>query len=76
MSKPVNYEAAFLNALRTQEVLVSIYLISGVRLVGEVTSFDSESIFMRGIQSSNQITMIYKKSVSTIRPEGQFKFGD
>jgi len=54
----------FLNALRKEHVSVSIYLVNGIKLQGQVDSFDQYVILLK-----NTVTqMVYKHAISTIVP--------
>ena len=54
----------FLNALRKEHIPVSIYLVNGIKLQGNVESFDQYVILLR-----NTVTqMVYKHAISTIVP--------
>ncbi len=54
----------FLNALRKEHVAVSIYLVNGIKLQGQVDSFDQHVILLK-----NTVTqMVYKHAISTIVP--------
>jgi len=54
----------FLNALRKEHVPVSIYLVNGIKLQGNIDSFDQYVILLR-----NTVTqMVYKHAISTIVP--------
>ena len=54
----------FLNALRKEHVAVSIYLVNGIKLQGQVDSFDQYVIVLK-----NTVTqMVYKHAISTIVP--------
>jgi len=54
----------FLNALRKEHVQVSIYLVNGIKLQGQVDSFDRYVILLK-----NTVTqMVYKHAISTIVP--------
>ncbi len=54
----------FLNALRKEQVQVSIYLVNGIKLQGQVDSFDQYVILLK-----NTVTqMVYKHAISTIVP--------
>jgi host factor-I protein len=54
----------FLNALRKDHVQVSIYLVNGIKLQGQVDSFDQYVILLK-----NTVTqMVYKHAISTIVP--------
>ena len=54
----------FLNALRKERILVWIYLINGIKLQGEIDSFDAFVVLLRNSVSQ----MIYKHAISTIVP--------
>jgi host factor-I protein len=54
----------FLNALRKERVPVSIYLVNGIKLQGQIESFDQYVVLLR-----NTVTqMVYKHAISTIVP--------
>ena len=54
----------FLNALRREHIPVSIYLVNGIKLQGQVESFDQYVVLLR-----NTVTqMVYKHAISTIVP--------
>ncbi len=54
----------FLNALRKEHVQVSIYLVNGIKLQGQVDSFDQYVVLLK-----NTVTqMVYKHAISTIVP--------
>jgi host factor-I protein len=63
-NKPVLLQDPFLNALRKEHVPVSIYLVNGIKLQGQVESFDQYVVLLR-----NTVTqMVYKHAISTIVP--------
>jgi host factor-I protein len=54
----------FLNALRREHVPVAIYLVNGIKLQGQIESFDQYVVLLR-----NTVTqMVYKHAISTIVP--------
>lgn len=54
----------FLNTLRKEHVPVSIYLVNGIKLQGQIESFDQYVVLLR-----NTVTqMVYKHAISTIVP--------
>ena len=60
----------FLNALRKEHVAVSIYLVNGIKLQGQVDSFDQYVILLK-----NTVTqMVYKHAISTIVPARMVAF--
>ena len=54
----------FLNALRKERVPVSIFLVNGIKLQGQVESFDQFVVLLKNSVSQ----MIYKHAISTIVP--------
>lgn len=54
----------FLNILRKEHIPVSIYLVNGIKLQGQIDSFDQYVVLLK-----NSITqMVYKHAISTIVP--------
>ncbi len=54
----------FLNILRRDHIPVSIYLINGIKLQGQIESFDQYVVLLR-----NSVTqMVYKHAISTVVP--------
>jgi host factor-I protein len=54
----------FLNALRKEHVPVSIYLVNGIKLQGQIESFDQYVVLLK-----NTVTqMVYKHAISTVVP--------
>ncbi len=64
MAKAQSLQDPFLNALRRENVFVSVYLINGIKLQGQIDSFDQFVILLKN--SVNQ--MVYKHAISTIVP--------
>ena len=59
-----NLQDRFLNQLRKDKILVSIFLVNGIKLEGVIESFDQYTILLK-----NKITQsVYKHAVSTIVP--------
>jgi host factor-I protein len=54
----------FLHALVEGRVPVTIYLVNGIRLLGEIDSYDQYGLMLRG----NSQQFIYKHAISTILP--------
>ncbi|MEA5446251.1 RNA chaperone Hfq [Gammaproteobacteria bacterium AB-CW1] len=64
MAKGQSLQEPFLNTLRKEKIPVSIYLVNGIKLQGQIDSFDQFVILLRN--SINQ--MVYKHAISTIVP--------
>jgi host factor-I protein len=64
MDKPAqNIQDSFLNNARKEKGLVTIYLLSGVKLSGRIKSFDKYSLVL---ETSNQEQLIFKHAISTV----------
>ena len=64
MSKGQALQDPFLNALRKERIPVSIYLVNGIKLQGQIDSFDQFVVLLRNSVSQ----MVYKHAISTIVP--------
>jgi len=64
MSKGHSLQDPFLNALRKERISVSIYLVNGIKLQGQVESFDQFVVLLKNTVSQ----MVYKHAISTIVP--------
>lgn len=61
----------FLNQLRKEHVLVSIYLVNGIKLQGYIESFDQYVVLLKGAGTQQ---MVYKHAISTVMPSRPVKF--
>ena len=64
MSKGQSLQDPFLNALRRERVPVAIYLVNGIKLQGQIESFDNFVVLLKNSVSQ----MIYKHAISTVVP--------
>jgi len=64
MSKGQSLQDPFLNALRNEHVPVSIFLVNGIKLQGQIESFDQFVVLLK----NNVSQMIYKHAISTVVP--------
>lgn len=69
MSKGHTLQDPFLNVLRKERIPVSIYLVSGIKLQGQIESFDQFVILLRNAVSQ----MVYKHAISTVVPARMVK---
>jgi host factor-I protein len=69
MSKGQSLQDPFLNALRKDRIPVSIFLVNGIKLQGQIESFDQFVILLRNTVSQ----MIYKSAISTVVPSRNVK---
>jgi host factor-I protein len=63
-SKPAqNIQDSFLNTARKDKAVITIYLLSGVKLSGRIRSFDKYSVVL---DTNNQEQLIFKHAISTV----------
>lgn len=68
-SRGQSLQDPFLNTLRKERIPVSIFLVNGIKLQGQIESFDQFVVLLKN--SVNQ--MIYKHAISTVVPSRQVK---
>ncbi|MEW4982785.1 MAG: RNA chaperone Hfq [Cycloclasticus sp.] len=64
MSKGHNLQDTFLNTLRKEHIPVAIFLVNGIKLQGQIDSFDQYVVILKN--AINQ--MVYKHAISTVVP--------
>ena len=64
MAKGQSLQDPFLNTLRRERIPVSIYLVNGIKLQGQIESFDQFVILLKNTVSQ----MVYKHAISTVVP--------
>ncbi len=69
MSKGQSLQDPFLNTLRKERVPVSIFLVNGIKLQGQIESFDQFVVLLRNSVSQ----MVYKHAISTVVPSRNVK---
>ncbi len=69
MSKKVNIQDVFLNYIRKKRMIVTIYLVNGVKLEGLIKGFDNFVVILK----DDSQKMIYKHAVSTIEPSEEIE---
>ena len=69
MSKGQSLQDPFLNALRKERVPVSIFLVNGIKLQGQIESFDQFVVLLKNAVSQ----MVYKHAISTVVPSRNVK---
>ena len=70
MSKgQVNLQDLFLNQVRKEHVLVTIYLVGGVQLKGLIKGFDSFTVMLDSPGKPTQI--VYKHAIASVVPSKQ-----
>jgi len=71
MAMKNNIQDVFLNTARKENVPITIHLVNGFQLKGNIRSFDNFTII---IDSMGKQQMIYKHAVSTITPAKAIKY--
>ena len=69
MSRGQSLQDPFLNALRKERIPVSIFLVNGIKLQGQIESFDQFVVLLRNTVSQ----MVYKHAISTVVPARNVK---
>ena len=70
--KGQNLQDQFLAALRKEQVPVSMFLVNGIKLVGQIDSFDQYVVLLR----STTTQAVYKHAISTVVPSRDIKWSD
>lgn len=58
---------AYLEKLRMEQTSVSLYLINGIKLLGQISGYDAQVVLLRDSKSVSD-QLIYKHAISTIVP--------
>lgn len=69
MSRGQSLQDPYLNALRKERIPVSIFLVNGIKLQGQIESFDQFVVLLRNTVSQ----MVYKHAISTVVPARNVK---
>lgn len=69
MSNQSHLQDSFLDALKNEQVNVSIYLVNGIKLHGMIDAFDDQVVMLK-----NGVTqVVYKHAISTVVPASAIK---
>ena len=58
-----NIQDVYLNTVRKEKVPVTVFLVSGVKLIGRIKGFDKYSVIL---EANNQEQLIFKHAISTV----------
>ena len=61
----VNLQDSFLNQVRKENILVTIYLVNGYQLKGHIKGFDNFTVVL---ENDGKQQLVYKHALSTIMP--------
>lgn len=67
--KTINLQDTFLNQLRKNSVFVTVFLLNGFQLKGNVKSYDNFTILL--VDAEGKQHLIYKHAISTFAPTKQ-----
>jgi host factor-I protein len=65
VSNQASIQDEFLQSLLKEKTPASVYLVNGIRLSGEVVSFDSYVVVLQSVSGKQ---MIFKHAISTVMP--------
>ncbi|WP_281422084.1 RNA chaperone Hfq [Aquisediminimonas sediminicola] len=66
--KQQQLQDVFLGAIKKEQDYVTMFLVNGVMLQGEVAAFD---LFCMLLRRDNMVQLVYKHAISTIQPSHQ-----
>ncbi len=69
MGKSINLQDMFLNQVRKEGIGVTIYLMGGVQLRGQVRGFDAFTVLLDSPGKPTQL--VYKHAITSIVPSKQ-----
>jgi host factor-I protein len=69
--KPTLLQEVFLGAVRRSDAPVTMFLVNGVMLQGEIVAFD---LFCMLLQRDGLSQLVYKHAISTVQPERPISF--
>ena len=72
VSKGHGLQDPYLNALRREKTPVSIFLVNGIKLQGQIESFSQFVILLKNTVSQ----MVYKHGISTVVPSKNVNLND
>jgi host factor-I protein len=68
--KPLNLQDSFLNKVRKENIVVTVFLVNGFQIRGSVSGFDNFTVI---IDTDGKEQLIYKHAISTIAPGEKIK---
>ncbi|MCA0361771.1 MAG: RNA chaperone Hfq [Armatimonadetes bacterium] len=69
MGKAINLQDMFLNQVRKEGISVTIYLMGGVQLRGNVRGFDAFTVLLD--QPGKPTQLVYKHAITSVVPAKQ-----
>lgn len=69
MKATVNIQDQFLNQLRKESIPVTVFLLNGFQLRGQVKGFDNFTVI---VETEGRQQLVYKHAISTFAPQKMF----
>ncbi|MFD2682692.1 RNA chaperone Hfq [Bacillus seohaeanensis] len=66
MKQPINIQDQFLNQLRKDNSSVTVFLLNGFQIRGQVKGFDNFTVLF---ESEGKQQLVYKHAISTFAPQ-------
>lgn len=66
MKQPINIQDQFLNQLRKDNTNVTVFLLNGFQLRGQIKGFDNFTVLF---ESEGKQQLVYKHAISTFAPQ-------
>ncbi|MDP4162786.1 MAG: RNA chaperone Hfq [Bacillota bacterium] len=66
MKTPINIQDQFLNQLRKDGISVTVFLLNGFQLRGQIKGFDNFTVLF---ESEGKQQLVYKHAISTFAPQ-------
>ena len=71
--KQVNIQDQYLNQCRKDNINVTVFLLNGFQLRGQIKGFDNFTVLF---ESEGKQQLVYKHAISTVMPNESVKFYD
>ncbi|WP_026692391.1 RNA chaperone Hfq [Peribacillus kribbensis] len=66
MKQSVNIQDQFLNVLRKESTYVTVFLLNGFQIRGQIKGFDNFTVLF---ESEGKQQLVYKHAISTFAPQ-------
>lgn len=66
MKQPINIQDQFLNQLRKESTMVTVFLLNGFQLRGLIKGFDNFTVL---VETDGKQQLVYKHAISTFAPQ-------
>ena len=66
MKQPINIQDQFLNQLRKENTMVTVFLLNGFQLRGLIKGFDNFTVL---VETDGKQQLVFKHAISTFAPQ-------